>query len=78
MIQFLLVKDPKARSQQVSFDKIKRHDYFTNFSWEDLLEDKILPPYIPRDFRLGTEENTESTGVPFLRELYKSKKFGTI
>lgn len=33
LIQFLLVKDPKMRSQQVTFDKIKNHEYFNNFNW---------------------------------------------
>jgi hypothetical protein len=67
LIQLLLTKDPKVRSEQVSFDKIKRHEYYTGFHWDDLLEEKLIPPYIPRAFRLGTEENTQSTGIPFLK-----------
>ncbi len=37
LVQFLLVKDPKVRSQHVTFDKIKNHEYFNNFNWIDLL-----------------------------------------
>lgn len=48
LVNFMLVKDPKARSTQVSFDRIKTHEYFADFSWSDLLEERILPPYIPK------------------------------
>jgi len=40
----------------VSFDKIKKHEFFTDFNWNDLLEERIVPPYIPRDFRTGKIE----------------------
>lgn len=78
MINFLLVKDPKVRVQQVNFERIKRHEYYEGFNWQDLLDDRILPPYIPRDFRLGTEMSNESTGEPFLKHLYKGKNYGNL
>lgn len=37
LINFILVKDPKTRSSQVTFDSIKKHEYFNDFSWTDLL-----------------------------------------
>jgi|JI9StandDraft_1071089.scaffolds.fasta_scaffold469097_1 cGMP-dependent protein kinase len=62
LINFILVKDPKSRSTGVSFEKIKKHEYFAEFSWSDLLEERILPPYIPKDFRNGKTEKNETTG----------------
>ena len=78
LINFILVKDPKMRSQIVSFDKIKKHDYFSEFNWNDLLEERVMPPYIPRDFRTGKTEILESSGEKFLRHLYGGKKFGKV
>ena len=62
LINFILVKDPKMRSTQVSFEKIKNHEYFNDFNWNDLLEERILPPYVPRAFRSGKTELNEPTG----------------
>jgi len=33
LINFMLVKDPKQRVQQVTFERIKKHDYFEQFDW---------------------------------------------
>lgn len=62
LINFILIKDPKMRNAMVSFEKIKEHEYFTDFNWSDLLEEKVMPPYIPRDFRAGKTDLTASTG----------------
>lgn len=33
LINFMLVKDPKQRLQQVTFERVKKHDFFEGFSW---------------------------------------------
>ena len=62
LINLILVKDPKIRATSVSFQKIKKQEYFAEFSWTDLLEEKVLPPYIPKAFKGGKIEINESTG----------------
>lgn len=62
----------------MSFDKIKSQDYFAEFSWSDLLEERVLPPYTPKDFKGSQTQHVDSTGDKFLRHLYGSRNFGRV
>ena len=50
LIVRLLEKDPRKRGE-ITFDKIKKSEFFKNFDWNSLLEDQMKGPYIPREFR---------------------------
>ena len=47
LIQELLRKDPKERLGANGAEQIKSHQFFTGFNWNDLLNKRLTPPFIP-------------------------------
>lgn len=63
----MLEKNPKIRTLKATFNNIKKSPYFSGLDWDDLLQQNIEPPYIPRDFRKDKyQSNTmKIEGKPF-------------
>jgi protein kinase A len=61
LIRHLLVADLSKRygNLREGVNDIKKHRWFNNFSWEDLLKKKIKPAYIPQVKSLGDVSNFE-------------------
>ncbi len=51
VLELLLETNPKVRAIKATFENIKKSPYFTGMDWNDLLNEKVQPPYIPKDFR---------------------------
>jgi hypothetical protein len=52
LIRKLLNKNIQERGIG-GFDSIKNSQYFTGFNWQDLYDGNIVPPYIPKKYRMG-------------------------
>ena len=57
LIKGLLIKAPEKRLGK-SFGELKGHPFFMNFPWDDLMNRKIIPEFVPSDKNL-TLKNEE-------------------
>lgn len=48
MVKYILI---------IGFNDIKNHRWFNSFSWDDLVKQKIKPPYVPNVKSLGDVSN---------------------
>ena len=52
----LLEKDPKKRLGANGCDEIMAHPWFDDVNWDDIISDRIQPPFVPlRDINAGTQ-----------------------
>jgi hypothetical protein len=51
LLKLMLNKNAKERALNATFEKIKSAEFFNGFSWEDMLSEKVYPPYIPKEFK---------------------------
>lgn len=50
LITSLLSKNVKQRTE-LTFEKIKKDEFFKGFNWNGLVEEEMKGPYIPKEFR---------------------------
>lgn len=55
LIKGLLTKSPEKRLGK-SFGELKRHQFFNGFPWDDLLNRKIVPPFVPHEKNLTLKQ----------------------
>jgi len=55
LLKKLLEKDPSKRLGKMGADEIKKHKWFKNVNWKDVLEKKVDPPipYLKRKTKKG-------------------------
>lgn len=53
----MLEKNSKVRAIKATFENIKKSPYFSGMDWDDLLHEKVDPPYIPKDLRNEKDHN---------------------
>ena len=66
MIKSLLTK--KVAERICSLEKAKELDAFENFNWDDLLDFKIVPQYIPKKVNLKEFSEYRKKYIKFLEE----------
>lgn len=57
--------DPKNRLGSGGINEIKDHAFFRNINWDDILNKRIKPPFLPR---LETPDQTKYVDEMFLKE----------
>jgi serine/threonine protein kinase len=57
----LLTKDQFFRLGSCGIDEIKGHPYFKNISWDDVVELKLEPPFVPNNTSSGDLLNVDET-----------------
>lgn len=76
LIRKLLNKNIQQRGLG-GFTAVKDSPYFQEFSWQDLYEGNIVPPFVPRKFR-GTGSMSakykEMQGYPLMEFLHTKKR----
>ena len=71
LICSLLEKNEAKRN--TDFNNIKTHLLFSDFHWEELIQFKIKPPFIPgKDARHNTE-NLQNKNLPFVMFMENEK-----
>ena len=63
LLHQLLEKDPKKRIGTNGIEELKNHAYFADIDWDDVLQKKLKPPYIP-----GEGKNT--VNIPVSKTFY--------
>ena len=64
LVSSLLEKDEKKRN--TDFKNIKTHLLFSDFNWDELIQYKVKPPFVPgRDSRHNTD-NLKNKNLPFV------------
>ena len=64
LVSSLLEKNENKRN--CDFRSIKNHLLFSDFNWDELIQYKVKPPYVPgKDWR-HNEENLQNINIPFV------------
>jgi hypothetical protein len=58
----LLTRDPTRRlgSGKGDAEEIKRHPFFKDVNWDDVVNKRIPPPYFPQIVRILLSQRTQS------------------
>ena len=57
-----------------SFEKIKNHDFYKDFNWDDLMNFKLNPPYIPKTKLLNQCKTYTMKYIDYLKIEKKKEK----
>ena len=69
------VLNKKVSKRLTSLDAAKKHPFFKDFNWNDLIDLQIKPPYIPETIEIKSFENYPVKYVEYLkRDRKKSHK----
>ena len=64
LVSSLLEKNENKRN--CDFKSIKNHLLFSDFNWDELIQYKVKPPYIPGKDSRHNEENLQNKNIPFV------------
>jgi len=72
-----LLLNKKVNQRVCSFSKLKTTNFLSDFNWEDLLDFKIKPPYIPECKDFLNNLSSHSNSYEETLKVYYLKKFLT-
>ena len=64
----------KVNERICSFEIIKRHEFYKDFNWDELIEFKLNPPYIPKNSSLKNFDEYNVRYIDFLENEKNNKK----
>jgi cGMP-dependent protein kinase len=72
------VLNKKVSKRLTSLDAAKKHAFFKDFNWNDLIDLQIKPPYIPEAIEIKSFEDYPVKYVEYLKRDRKKSQKGTI
>ena len=64
LVSSLLEKNENKRN--CDFRSIKNYLLFSDFNWDELIQYKVKPPYVPGKDSRHNEENLQNINIPFV------------
>jgi hypothetical protein len=64
----------KVNERLCNFDKAKKHPFYKDFHWGDLIDFRLVPPYIPKNVFNQEVSSFKTKYIDFLKDEARVKK----
>ena len=68
------VLNKKVSKRLCSLEAAKKHNFFKDFNWNDLIDLQLKPPYIPESVEIKSFEEYPITYIDYLKKEKKQRK----